>query len=303
MPFDSSFERFCRENGIELLLNAPLSDYTTFRVGGCADCLALPESEEQLSLAAAYLKSNNVPFTVLGKGSNVLVSDKGIRGVTMVTSKAESIELVDEVTIKCSAGTPLIRLCMFALEHSLTGLEFAYGIPGTAGGAAFMNAGAYGGEMKDVLVCCEHINKQGKPGRHSAKGMRLGYRRSVYCKNGFVITSVTVRLKKGNKDEIRAKMDDLLGRRKAKQPLDYPSAGSTFKRPEGYFAGALIEQCGLKGYSYGGAAVSEKHAGFVINKNGAAASDILNLVKEVQKTVFEQTGVMLEPEIRLLGEL
>jgi UDP-N-acetylmuramate dehydrogenase len=192
----------------------------------------------------------------------------------------------------------MMKICRLALENSLSGLEFAYGIPGTAGGAVYMNAGAYGGEMKDVLVKCEHLDSELNEGSFSGEDLQLGYRHSIYSENDYVITSLTLKMKKGNYDDIKALMDENLSKRKAKQPLDFPSAGSTFKRPDGYFAGALIEQCNLKGYCIGDAQVSEKHAGFVINKGNATTSDILKLIKHIQKTVFENKGVMLETEVK-----
>ena len=190
-------------------------------------------------------------------------------------------------------------MCSFALENSLTGLEFAYGIPGSCGGAAFMNAGAYGGEMKDVLYRCDHIDKNGDKGFIEGEDMRLSYRHSAYYDNGCIVTGLYLKLKKGDKEEIKAKMTELMGRRKDKQPLEFPSAGSTFKRPEGYFAGALIEECNLKGVSVGGAQVSEKHAGFVINTGGATCKDVLDLCKKVSDTVYDKKGVKLEMEIRV----
>ena len=192
-----------------------------------------------------------------------------------------------------------MKLCRFALQNSLSGLEFAFGIPGSCGGAAFMNAGAYGGEMKDVLFKCDHIDENGERGSLSGDELNLSYRHSAYSENGCTITGLYLKLKKGNPDEIKAKMDDFLQRRKDKQPLEYPSAGSTFKRPEGYFAGALIEECGLKGKQVGGAQVSEKHAGFIINKGGATCTDILELCKICSETVYKQKGVKLEMEIRV----
>ena len=236
----------------------------------------------------------------MGNGSNLLVKDCGIDGVVIkMTSFTQDIE-VDGNTIRCKAGTSLTKLCMTAYENSLTGLEFAYGIPGTVGGAVYMNAGAYGGEIKDVITSVCHINPDMECETFTADKLDLGYRTSFYAKNeGYIITDAEFELKKGDKTEIKAKMDDLMGRRKDKQPLEFPSAGSTFKRPEGYFAGALIEQCGLKGYTVGGAQVSEKHAGFVINKDGTA-SDILELIDYVRNTVREKTGVELEPEVKII---
>lgn len=292
---------FCESVGCRFAENVPMSEYTTFRIGGPADIACFPDTEEKLCSLVGYAVSNDVEYTLIGKGSNVLVSDQGIRGMVIITSSLEGVYFTGENTVTCLAGTPLIRLCQFALENALSGLEFAYGIPGSAGGAAYMNAGAYGGEMKDILVSCSHIDKNGRRGSLSGEELALAYRHSAYSDNGFVITSVTVRLVPSTRDEIKAKMEDLLSRRKAKQPLDYPSAGSTFKRPEGYFAGALIEQCGLKGYSIGGAQVSEKHAGFVINKGSATAADVLGLVNYIKANVLENTGVFLEPEIRFIG--
>lgn len=294
-------ELLCKQENIEYICDAMMCDYTTFRIGGKADFLALPDSVRKLEALVNCSKECGIDYTVVGKGSNLLVADGGIRGLVIVTSHMDDIELLSDNTVVCSAGTPLIKLCIFALENSLGGLEFAYGIPGTVGGAAYMNAGAYGGEMKDVVVSCSHIDNDGKNGVFTAEELAFGYRKSIYEENGFIITGVTLKLFESTKEEIRAKMNDFLSRRKDKQPLEFPSAGSTFKRPEGYFAGALIEQCGLKGYSVGGAQVSEKHAGFVINKGGATAQDVLDLVENVKNTVLNETGVLLEPEIKFVG--
>ena len=279
----------------------PMAAYTSFRTGGPADVLLEPRKEEQLALLLRCCHEQGIQPVVLGNGSNVLVADAGLRGV--VLRLAPGLDFLGEQggVITCGAGVSLNRLCRFALEKGLTGLEFAFGIPGSAGGAAFMNAGAYGGEMKDVLVECTHLTQAGMPGSLRGEGLALGYRRSAYRENGCLITSLTLRLARGNPDAIRGKMEELIGRRKAKQPLEFPSAGSTFKRPEGYFAGALIEECGLKGRAVGGAQVSEKHAGFVINRGNATSADILALIRLVQDTVYQEKGVRLEPEVRLLG--
>ena len=289
--------------GCEYKLNVPMSEYTSFKTGGAAEAMFLPSNEVQLRrLLSACAEENITPF-VLGNGSNILVSDEGIKGVTIrLGSNFDQIKLLDETTIFCTAGTKLAKLCSFALENSLTGLEFAYGIPGTAGGAAYMNAGAYGGEIKDVLCCCSHIDFGGNPGRLMGEQLGLGYRRSAYTDKYFVITGLTLKLQKGDKEQIRAKMSELMQRRIDKQPLDLPSAGSFFKRPEGNFAGALIEQCGLKGFSVGGAQVSEKHAGFIVNKGGATTADIMELGRLVSKKVFEETGVSLEREVKYIGD-
>lgn len=296
----SDFCSFCNKIECEYLSDEPLSSYTSFKIGGNASLMVFPDSQSKLSDLVKYIKSENLPLVVIGKGSNLLVSDNGFDGVVINTAKLNKIELVDETTIICQSGVPLAKLCKFALENSLTGLEFAYGIPGTAGGAAYMNAGAYGGEMKDVLVECSHINSDGTLGSFKGEELALGYRHSVYCDSEFIIFNLTLKLQKGDSDEIRAKMNELMGKRKDKQPLEYPSAGSTFKRPEGYFAGALIEQCGLKGVSVGAAQVSEKHAGFVINRGGATADDVKKLIELCQNTVLERTGIMLEPEVKII---
>lgn len=292
----------CKKIECEYSTDVLLKDYTSFKIGGKADVMIFPDSIEKLSALISLIGNEKITSLVLGKGSNMLVDDIGFRGVVINTCKLDKITLADDLTVVCQCGVSLSRLCRFALENSLTGLEFAFGIPGTAGGAAYMNAGAYGGEMKDVLVSCEHIHSDGSFGEFCADELELGYRHSVYSDSDMLITSLKLKLSKGNPEEIKAKMDELMGKRRDKQPLEYPSAGSTFKRPEGYFAGALIEQCNLKGYSVGGAQVSEKHAGFVINKGGATAYDVISVIEHCQKTVFEKTGVMLEPEVKIIKQ-
>ena len=241
-----------------------------------------------------------IPYFILGNGSNLLVSDGGIEGAVISLSGINGISS-DGEKITCGAGAMLSSVCLKALSLSLTGLEFAYGIPGMAGGALYMNAGAYGGQMADVIESAECLTASGEIKTLKKEDMRLGYRSSVFKNGGLIIISLTLALKKGDKTEIKTEMDDLLNRRKQKQPLEYPSAGSTFKRPEGYFAGALIEKNGLKGLTVGGAQVSEKHAGFVINRGGATAADVKALIGKIQKKVFENDGVMLEPEVIFKG--
>lgn len=280
--------------------NEPMSAHTTFKVGGNARVMAFPETEEQAVEIIKCCRENGIRYIPVGNGSNLLVSDSGIDACVICFGSAFSeIKLIDDDTVFAQSGASLMKLCRFALQNSLSGLEFAFGIPGSCGGAAFMNAGAYGGEMKDVLFKCDHIDENGAKGSLSGDELNLSYRHSAYSENGCTITGLYLKLKKGNPDEIKAKMDDFLQRRKDKQPLEYPSAGSTFKRPEGYFAGALIEECGLKGTQVGGAQVSEKHAGFIINKGGATCTDILELCKICSETVYKQKGVKLEMEIRV----
>lgn len=287
--------------GCKVTKNADMSKLTTFKVGGPAELVVEPDSVEALSEVLKACKKEGVKPIVLGNGSNVLVRDSGIDGVVIVMGDSFSkIEYFGNNMVKAQAGARLAALCNFCLDYSLTGMEFAYGIPGTVGGAAFMNAGAYGGEMKDVIMVVNHMTLDGERGSYQGSQLDFSYRHSAYVDSELIITSVIFLLDKGNPDAIKTKMTDILNRRKAKQPLEFPSAGSTFKRPEGYFAAALIDECGLKGKTVGGAQVSEKHAGFVINRGGATAEDILTLMEEIKKTVKEQKGVTLEPEVRIL---
>lgn len=290
------------DNNCAVKENALLSDYTTFRTGGRIAAVISPKDENAAIKVLESCRENEVRCLILGNGSNLLVSDNGFDGVAVrLTGSMNNIEYLGDGRILCQAGATLASVCKFALEHSLSGIEFAYGIPGSVGGAVFMNAGAYGGEMKDVLEKVYHIRMSDlSKGEFSGDELDLSYRHSAYSDGGYLVYAAELKLEKGNKDEIRAKMDDFLNRRNDKQPLDFPSAGSTFKRPEGYFAGALIEQCNLKGYTIGKAQVSEKHAGFIINIGGATTNDILELIKYVQKTVKEKTGVSLETEVKYI---
>ena len=297
----NTFAEGLKSEYCEIFVNSPMSRQTSFKVGGNADIIAFPKNENALLGLIERAGNENVPYIVVGNGSNLLVRDCGIKGLVIKTTSMEPEIKIDGTTITCSAGTPLSKLCITALEHSLTGLEFAYGIPGTVGGAVFMNAGAYGGEMKDVLTSVRHISADAKISELRKDELCLGYRKSFYSENPEnIIISAAFELKEGKKEEIRAQMDDLMGRRKDKQPLEFPSAGSTFKRPEGHFAGALIEQCNLKGYTIGGAQVSEKHAGFIINRYNGTAQDVLDLMEYVKTTVKNNTGVTLEPEVKII---
>ena len=277
-----------------------MSSHTSFKIGGAARLVVEPKSADEISAVVKECNALGIRYMVIGNGSNLLVDDGGIDAcVIMLGKEFSDVRMIDDTTIYAEAGAMLKKVCLLALENELTGLEFAYGIPGSCGGAAFMNAGAYGGEMKDVITKCEHVDADGEKGELDIWYMNLSYRHSAYYDNGCIITGVYIKLEKGDKAEIKAKMDDLLGRRRDKQPLEYPSAGSTFKRPEGYYAGALIEECNLKGASVGGAQVSTKHAGFVINTGGATCKDVLDLCKKVSDTVYENKGVKLEMEIRV----
>lgn len=292
--------RFLENSNIKYLENEPMSNHTTFKIGGNAAVVVLPKSENEIASVIKECNRLGIRYMTVGNGSNLLVSDDGIDACVILLGKDFSdVTLIGDDTIFAQAGASLTKVCRTALENSLTGLEFAYGIPGSCGGGAFMNAGAYGGELKDVLVKCDHIDQNGEKGTLCGDGLKLSYRHSAYYDNGCTITGVYFKLKKGNPDEIKSKMQDLMGRRKSKQPLEFASAGSTFKRPEGYFAGALIEECNLKGTTVGGAQVSTKHAGFVINTGGATCNDVLALCKQVSDTVYKEKGVRLEMEVRV----
>lgn len=288
--------------GCEYSYNELMSRHTTFRIGGPADLYVSAGSRTCLQQMVKRANELDVPYMVMGNGSNMLVSDAGIRGMVIaLAGEFTEITRIDQ-QIRCGAGAPLSALCTFAVNHSLTGAEFLWGIPGTAGGAAFMNAGAYGGEMKDILFSCEHMTQDGEFGTLTGDELELSYRHSAYSKNQAAILFLHLKLNEGNPEEIREKMNDLIGRRRSKQPLEMPSAGSVFKRPPDHFAGTLIEQCGLKGQCVGGAAVSSKHAGFIVNQGGATCEDVLRLISVIQATVLKQTGVELECEVRKIGQ-
>ena len=278
--------------------NVPMSSYTTFKTGGCAQILISPASVSELKSILEFFFENGIEYYILGNGSNLLVSDDGVKKPVIYIDKNFGGIEVFENCITAKAGEHLSAIAKRAAEESLTGFEFAAGIPGTLGGALIMNAGAYGGEMKDVVEAVSFIDPSGKEYVVSGEEMEFGYRESALMDSGCVITGATLKLSFGNKQEIIEKMNDLASRRREKQPLEYPSAGSTFKRPQGYFAGTLIEESKLKGKSVGGAQVSEKHAGFIINKDKATAKDICDLIELVQKTVYDLHGVVLEPEVK-----
>ena len=279
----------------------PMNRHTTFKIGGTADIYVKVKTLSKLSAILKECKKCNIDYILLGNGSNVLVGDNGIRGVVLrLDGEFKDITLIDDTTVYCGAGATLSALCKFAQKCGLSGLEFAWGIPGTVGGAVFMNAGAYGGEMKDVVYSASYINSDGKIGRIEKDQLDFGYRKSVFRNEKLIITGVTLKLKKDSPNDIEERMKDYFDRRSSKQPLEYPSAGSVFKRPQGNYAGALIEQCGLKGKSVGDAQVSEKHAGFIINKSHATADDVKKLINEIKTEVKDKTGYTLECEIIML---
>lgn len=280
----------------------PMSRHTTFRVGGPADYYVEPENAAQLAAVLSLCRSFGMPFYILGNGSNLLVGDGGYRGVMIAMGDAWSGLSAEGSWIRAGAGASLAAAARLACKNGLTGLEFAAGIPGTIGGAVVMNAGAYGSEMAAVLRGARVLTPEGRVLALPADRLELGYRKSCIPREHYVVLEVDLELQKGEEKAIRQRMEELAIQRRAKQPLEYPSAGSTFKRPEGYFAGKLIQDAGLRGFSVGGAQISEKHCGFVINRGGAKAADILELCRQVQARVREQSGVELELEVRLLGD-
>ena len=280
----------------------PMSLHTTFRIGGPADLFVTPGSIQAVADSIRICKETQTPYAVIGNGSNLLVSDTGYRVVIIQIGRNLNQVSVNGEEIRAQAGAMLSVIAKTALSESLTGFEFASGIPGTLGGAAVMNAGAYGGEMKDVLTEVTVLTREGEIRTVPAEKLEMGYRTSLAAKNGWIILEAVLKFQKGDAEAIRGRMEELKMQRVTKQPLDLPSAGSTFKRPEGYFAGKLIMDAGLRGFTVGGAQISEKHCGFVVNKGGATAEDVRNLICAVQKKVQEDAGVKLEPEVKFLGE-
>lgn len=286
----------------QVLTDESMARHTTFRIGGNADVFVLPASIEELLAVLKLTKRYSVPLTVLGNGSNVLVRDGGIRGAVVSFGKPFSYIEMEGAHIKAGAGAMLGTVSLFAANHALSGLEFAVGIPGSLGGAVFMNAGAYDGEMSQVISEVIAVTPEGEIRRYRTKEMDFSYRHSVFQQNGHIICEIELTLRESKAAAIQEKMAEFTRRRMEKQPLDKPSAGSTFKRPPGLFAGTLIDEAGLKGFTVGGAQVSGKHAGFVINKGGATAADVLSLIEEIQRRIEEKNGIRLTPEIRIIGE-
>lgn len=290
-------------NEKQILFDEPMNRHTTFRVGGTADVLVRPASISEIEKIIQWCCEHAIPYYIVGNGSNLLVGDEGIRGVVIqIGNDFSEVEVGDDETIWVQAGCMLSKVANVAMEHSLAGLEFASGIPGTIGGAVMMNAGAYGGEMKDIIECVTLLTPEGDIQILPQDQMEFGYRESIVSKQNYIVLEVKLRLQKGDANVIMAKMKELNEARREKQPLEFPSAGSTFKRPEGYFAGKLIMEAGLAGYRVGDAQVSEKHCGFVINRGKATAREILTLMNDVINRVEEKYQVILEPEIRKIGE-
>lgn len=299
MNFSDSLESVfsaAEELGCEVRRNESLKGYTSFKIGGVCDGVIVLDSEEACCKLPMKCRSEGVPFYIFGKGSNLIVSDGKIGGIVFVFGEKLSDVNVSGNIISAGAGASFTRLAVKAAEHGLSGLEFAYGIPGSVGGAVYMNAGAYGGETKDVIKSVMAVCPDGTVREFGCDELEMSYRKSIFSGSDMIIISADFALQSGERSEIKAKMDDLMSRRREKQPLEYPSAGSTFKRPEGSYASLLIDQCGLKGRSVGGAEVSTKHAGFIVNKGGATYGDLMQLIEIVKKEVYEKTGYTLECE-------
>lgn len=288
-------------NKENIKINESLKKYTMTKLGGNADILVMPETEEEVEAIVQYTYSHQIPLLILGNGSNMIVRDGGVRGIVMNLSKLNQIK-IEGTDVYAQSGALIMDVSKKAAEASLTGLEFACGIPGSVGGAMAMNAGAYGGEINDIIVHSTVLTKEGKRLVLSKEELELGYRKSIIAQKNYIVLSSLFRLEKGNKEEIDAKIADLTFKRQSKQPLEYPSAGSVFKRPPGYFAGKLIQDCGLQGKGVGGAEVSTKHAGFIINKGNATATEYIETIKMVQKVVKEKFGIELELEVKIVGE-
>ncbi len=286
----------------QILIEEPMKKHTTFRIGGPAEYLILPQTAEEIADVVKLCRQEEIPWYIVGNGSNLLVADEGVRGVVIQLLRNFNQIQVEGCQIRMQAGAQNAAVAKRALNASLTGFEFAAGIPGTIGGAVVMNAGAYGGEMKDILKEVTVLDQNGMIRTIPAEELELGYRTSIIARKGYVVLEAVIVLKTGDPKEIKAAIDDLKEKRVTKQPLEYPSAGSTFKRPEGYFAGKLIMDAGLRGFSVGGAQISEKHCGFVINKGNATAKDVTELMDETKKIVMEKFGVALEPEVKRLGQ-
>ena len=300
---DKVYSRFCECIGVQnVLTNEPMKDHTTFRIGGLAEYFLQPCSAMQVQELLQICHEEGIAFSIIGNGSNLLVSDKGVSGAVIQIYKNMNEIIVTDKVIKAQAGALLNQLATVAANADLSGLEFAAGIPGTVGGAVVMNAGAYGGEMKDVVTKVLVISRQGELITLEQEDLEMGYRTSIIKQKQYIVLETTFLLCQSNKATIQARMNELKGQRISKQPLEYPSAGSTFKRPEGHFAGKLIMDAGLRGFRVGDAQVSEKHCGFVINQGEASAADVMQLMKAVKDKVKEQSGIELEPEVQFLGD-
>ncbi len=292
----------CEVQGVEVLRDEPMSGHTTFKIGGPADLFCIPRDTEALCELLKWTRAEGIPALVIGGGSNLLVRDRGIRGAVISTARLTAMSQREDGEVQAECGVPLARLAAYARDLGLCGLEFAQGIPGSVGGGIYMNAGAYGGEIKNLVTETDAVTPSGELVTVRGEDHRFGYRESCFTCSGAVVLRTRLRLLPGDRAAIAAQMEEYRERRRRMQPLESPSAGSTFKRPTGFYAGKLIEETGLKGLTVGGACVSEKHAGFLINKGGATARDVLELIEEVRSAVLREHGVLLEPEIKVVGE-
>ncbi len=299
--YDDIKDLFIKKS-IMFVENEPMSKHTSFKIGGNCKILVYPNNTSQIQDIIKTCQDNDIMYIILGRGSNLLVSDSGYDGVVICSNKLNNIKLMSDTEIYCESGVNLIQLCNFALKNSLSGLEFACGIPGSVGGAIFMNAGAYGGEIKDIVQSVKYIDDVGNVYELESSELDFSYRHSFFEDKNYFILSATIKLHKADQHSIRSRMNDLLKKRKTKQPLEFPSAGSTFKRPREGYAAALIEQCELKGKTIGGAQISEKHSGFIVNLGNATCKDVNDLILETQKVVKQRTGIWLEPEIKFIGD-
>lgn len=294
-------EQIAKENAV-VLTDEPMDKHTSFRIGGKADCLCEVKDTASLKAIVRLCRENHVPYFVLGLGSNLLVSDRGIEGVVIkLGGEFNEITLSEDNIIRCGAGSTLARLCVFARNMSLGGLEFAWGIPGSVGGAVYMNAGAYDGEIKNVVISAEYMDREGNIRVYAKRELDFSYRHSVFSDTDNIILNASFRLEPKPQEKITERMQELMDRRKAKQPINHPSAGSVFKRPKEGYAAAMIEECGLKGYAIGGANVSEKHSGFIVNDNNATAEDVLRLIEHIKAVVKREKNVDLCCEVRFIG--
>lgn len=294
-------EQECTNRSLQFKKEESMKGYTSFRIGGPCRLMVFPETVPDVQFLIKRCNELGLNYFILGNGSNLLVSDDGYPGVIISTRKLRQVISVEDNIIHCSAGITVAMLCRTALDHNLTGLEFAFGIPAYVGGAAYMNAGAYGGEMKDCIYKCCHVDKEGEIGEFCEDELEFSYRHSVYSSRNDCITDVFFRLEEGDPQQIHEKMYDFVNRRKDKQPTNFPSAGSIFKRPKKGYAAALINECGLRGKQIGGAQVSEKHTGFIVNAGNATCEDVKKLIEHIQITVLKETGITLEPEVKMLG--
>ena len=297
----SDIKKLSEELGCKVLVNEPMAKHTTFKIGGPADLLIRIFNIKSLKVILKEIMGNSLNYFLLGKGSNLLVSDLGFRGIVLkLDGDFNIVKKTDDTTVQCGSSASLAKACVFALKNELSGLEFAWGIPGTCGGATYMNAGAYNSDMSSIITNCISIDKKGVIKNVEVKDLKFSYRKSIFSENDDIILYTSIKLSPGDKNKIMSQMYEYISRRKIKQPLEFPNSGSVFKRPPNNYAGTLIEKCGLKGKKIGGAMVSNKHAGFIVNVGNAKCEDVTNLIKFVQETVFDKTGILLEKEVIII---